>query len=78
MNTSITIIWAANEHRSHGPIFVILNSRKLKLLQGHLFSDAVKIMLFISDTQYYVPLKLCRMAENTHLFKITEHELVKK
>ena len=28
-------------------------------------------MLFISDAQYYVPIKLCRKAGNTHLFKIT-------
>ena len=28
-------------------------------------------MLFISDDQYYVPIKLCRMAGNIHLFKIT-------
>ena len=28
-------------------------------------------MLFISDTQYYVPIKLCRMAGSRHPFKIT-------
>ena len=28
-------------------------------------------MLFISDTQYYVHIKLCRMAGSIHLFKIT-------
>ena len=28
-------------------------------------------MLFISDAQYYVPIKLCRMAESICLFKIT-------
>ena len=27
------------------------------------------MMLFISDTQYYVLLKLCRMAGSIHLFK---------
>ena len=50
--------------------FVILNSRKLKLFGGHLFSNAVKIMLFISDAQYYVPVKLCRAAGSIHLFKM--------
>ena len=50
---------------------VILKSRKLKPFTGHLFSNAVKIMLFISDTQYYVPIKLCRTAGSIHLFKIT-------
>ena len=27
-------------------------------------------MLFISDAQYYVPVKLCRTAGSTHLFQI--------
>ena len=33
-------------------IFAVLHSRKLKLCRGHLFSNAVKIILFISDVQY--------------------------
>ena len=28
-------------------------------------------MLFISDAQYYIPVKLCRTAGSIHLFKIT-------
>ena len=52
--------------------FVILKSRKVKLFRAHLFLNRVKIMLFISDTQYYVPIKLCRIAGLIHLFKITE------
>ena len=52
-------------------IFIILNGRKLKCFRGHLFSNAVKIMLFISDAHYYVPVKLCRTARIIHLFKIT-------
>ena len=51
-------------------IFIILKSRKLRLLTGHLFSNTVKIMLFMWDTQYYIPIKLCRMAGSIHLFKI--------
>ena len=40
-------------------------------------------MLFISDNQYYIPVKLCRTAGNIHLFKITgkvipEHIKLKK
>ena len=27
-------------------------------------------MLFISDTKYYIPIKLCKTAENIHLFQI--------
>ena len=51
-------------------IFIILKSKKLQLFRGQLFSNAVKIMLFISDTQYYVPIKLCNMAGSIHLFKL--------
>ena len=52
-------------------IFAILQVRGIKLCRGHLFSNAVKIMLFISDIQYYVPIKLCKTAGSIHLFKIT-------
>ena len=52
-------------------IFIILNARKLKLFRGHLFSSAVKITLFMSDAQFYVPVKLYRTAGSIHLFKIT-------
>ena len=31
----------------------------------------MKIMLFISDIQYYVPIKLCKTAGSIHLLKIT-------
>ena len=52
-------------------IFIILNARKLQLFTGHLFSNAVKIMLFISNAQYCMLVKLCRTAGSIHLFKIT-------
>ena len=51
-------------------MFAILHSRKLKLCRGHMFSNTVKIMIFILDVQYYVPIKLCKTAGNIHLFKI--------
>ena len=54
-----------------GPVMVgILHYRKSKLCRGHMFSNAVKIMIFISDVQYYVPIKLCKTAGSIHLFKI--------
>ena len=52
-------------------IFAILQVRRIKLCRGQLFSNAVKIILFISDVQYYVPIKLCKTAGSIHLFKIT-------
>ena len=48
----------------------ILHYRKSKLCKGHRFSNAVKIMLFISDIQNYIPIKLCKAAGSIHLFKI--------
>ena len=49
----------------------ILHYRKSKLCRGCMFSNAVKIMIFISDVQYYVPIKLCKTTGSIHLFKIT-------
>ena len=52
-------------------VFAILQVRRIKLCRGQLFSNVVKIMLFISDIQHYVPLRLCKTAGSIHLFKIT-------
>ena len=52
-------------------IFAILQLRRIKLCRGQLFLNIVKIMLFISDVQYYIPVKLCKTAGSIHLFKIT-------
>ena len=38
-------------------VFAILHSRTLKLGRGCVFSNAVKIIIFILDVQYYVPYK---------------------
>ena len=52
-------------------IFAILQLRRTKLCREQLFSNIVKIMLFISDVQCCVPVKLCKTAGSIHLFKIT-------
>ena len=49
----------------------ILHYKKSKLCRGCMFSNAVKIMIFISDGQYYVPIKLCKTAGSIHLYIIT-------
>ena len=43
-------------------VFAILQLRRIKLCRGQLFSNVVKIMLFITDIQYYVLVKLCKTA----------------
>ena len=45
--------------------------QKIKIVQRTHVLYAVKIMTFISDVQYYVPMKLCKTAGSIHLFKIT-------
>ena len=67
-----------------GIIFIItINVKKLRLFRGRLFSNVVKVMLFISDAQCYVPVKLCRVAGSICLFKLVgnltpEHVTLKR
>ena len=51
-------------------IVIFLHYRKSRLCKRYRFSDAIKIMLFISDIQNYVPIKLCKTAGSIHFFKI--------
>ena len=51
-------------------ILAFLHYRKSRLCKGYKFSNVVKILLFISDVQNYVPIKLCKTAGSVHLFKI--------
>ena len=44
--------------------------KKSKFCRGCMFCNAVKIMVFISDVQNYIPIKLCKTAGSIHLFKI--------
>ena len=49
----------------------ILHCRKLKFCRGCTFSNALKTMIFLSDVQNYIPIKLCKITGSIHLFKIT-------
>ena len=49
-------------------IVIFLHYRKSGLCKGYRFLTAIKIMLFISDVQNYVPIKLCKTAGSTHFF----------
>ena len=48
----------------------ILHYRKSKLCRGHIFPNAVKIMIFISDLQYYVPKNYAKLQEASIYSKI--------
>ena len=49
---------------------IFLHYRKSKLCRGYRFSNVVKIVLFISDVQNYIPIKLYKTSGSIHLFKI--------
>ena len=53
-------------------VFIILNARELKLFRGHLSPNTVKIMLFISDAQYYIPVKYIEQQVAYIYFKLQE------
>ena len=53
-------------------VVIFLHFRKSKLCRGYKFSNIVKIVLFISDVQNYIPIKLCKTSGSLHLFKIKD------
>ena len=52
-------------------IVILLYYRKSKFCRGQIFSNVVKIVLFISDVQHYIPITLCKTSRSLNLFKIT-------
>ena len=52
-------------------IVILLQYRKSKFCRGYRFSNIIKIVLFISDVQHYIPIKFCNTSGSPHLFKIT-------
>ena len=65
-------------------LYLVTNKlRKTSFCKGCLFSNNTKTLLIISNTHPYVPIKLCRVARSTHLFRIRgrinpEHVKIKK
>ena len=51
-------------------IVILLHYRKSKFCRGYRFSNIVKIVLFISDVQHNILIKLCKISGSPHLFKI--------
>ena len=67
-----------------GMLYLVTNKlRKTNFCKGCLFSNNTNILLYISNTHSYVPIKSCRVARSIHLFKIRgrlnpEHVKIKK
>ena len=54
-----------------GMLYLVTNKiRKSSFFTGCLFSNNTEILLFISNTHSYIPIKLCRVARSIHLLKI--------
>ena len=54
-----------------GMLYLVTNKiRKTSFFKGCLFSNNTKILLFISNTHSYIPIKFCRVARSIHLFRI--------
>ena len=51
-------------------IVMFLHYRRSRLCRGYKFLNVIKIILFISDVQNYIPTKLCKTSGSIHLFKI--------
>ena len=51
-------------------IVMFLHYRKSRFCKGHRFLNVVNVIIFISEVQNYVPIKLCKTAGSIHLFKI--------
>ena len=50
--------------------FILATTRKCRIFRGHLLTNAVMVMLFFSDVDKYVLVKLCKTGGSIHLFKI--------
>ena len=51
-------------------IVILLHYIKSTFCRGYIFSNIMKIVLFISDVQHYIPIKLCKTSGSLHLLKI--------
>ena len=59
-------------------LLVLAKLKKSKLFQGHIFTNMVKLKIFLANTQSYVPLELNSAAGNVHLFKLSGALTVEK
>ena len=52
-------------------LYLVTNKIRIsRLFKGHLFSNNTKILLFVSNTHFYIPIKLCSVTRSIHLSRI--------
>ena len=63
-------------------LMVLAKLKKSRMFKGRLFSNTIKIKLFVADNQCYIPLHLNKLAGSVHLLKLhgilTKENLVLK
>ena len=63
-------------------IMAFVKLRKSRIFKGKLFSNTIKVKLFVADNHWYMPLHLNKLAGSVHLFKqhgiLTKENLVLK
>ena len=59
-------------------LLILIKIKKSRVFQGHLFTNMVKVNLFLAYTQSYVPLELNSAAGNVQLFKLTGALLIER
>ena len=50
---------------------VIEKMHKMPILRKHQYSNAIKVLMFISNIKSYIPIKICNTTGSIHLFKLT-------
>ena len=54
-----------------GIMFLIIEKvHKMPIFRKYLYSNAIKILIFITNIKSYVPVKLCKTSGSIHLFKL--------
>ena len=51
-------------------LMALAKLRKSRIFKGRLFSNTIKVKLFVGDNQCYIPLHLKKMTGSVHLFKL--------
>ena len=52
-------------------LLILIKINRSRVFQGHLFTNVVKVNLFLANTQSYVPIELNSAVRNVHLFKLS-------
>ena len=52
-------------------VMAIISVIRMPIFRKYRYSNTIKIMIFLSDINSYVPIKLCKNSGSIHLFKLT-------